>query len=322
MTTDVFISHSTKDKQIADAVCHHLEARGIRCWIAPRDVPHGLRWADVLNDAITSCKILVLIFSSGANDSDIVDREILLAVKRRVTIIPFRIEDVQPSKTLEFFISAHHWLDAITPPMAKHIATLADSIEGYLSGKHVATTKYDPLKEIESITERWIQSGYQYSLLEGINEQLKILIKHPNEDIAIDDKGMLLMLMMASVHHGGDWPSWVRRNQDNEQAVVQLIKTMNISYFRPRFRALYALQSFSTDRISKSKNEMTGEVDPSVMRLIETYVMSGTVAEYLLKVKHGTDEEMARKAAKVLEEITRYTDIAFTDKSSESMPEL
>ncbi len=38
MAHDVFISHSAKDKATADAVCAVLEAEGIRCWIAPRDV--------------------------------------------------------------------------------------------------------------------------------------------------------------------------------------------------------------------------------------------------------------------------------------------
>ena len=34
MAHDVFISYSTKDKVIADAICANLENRGIRCWIA------------------------------------------------------------------------------------------------------------------------------------------------------------------------------------------------------------------------------------------------------------------------------------------------
>ena len=38
MAHDVFISHSSKDKPIADAICANLEGTGIRCWIAPRDI--------------------------------------------------------------------------------------------------------------------------------------------------------------------------------------------------------------------------------------------------------------------------------------------
>lgn len=41
MAHDVFISYSSEDKTVADAVCAKLEGQEIRCWIAPRDVPPG-----------------------------------------------------------------------------------------------------------------------------------------------------------------------------------------------------------------------------------------------------------------------------------------
>jgi len=41
MAHDAFISHSSKDKTIADATCAYLEASKIRCWVAPRDIRPG-----------------------------------------------------------------------------------------------------------------------------------------------------------------------------------------------------------------------------------------------------------------------------------------
>ena len=38
MAYDVFVSYSHQDKLTADAVCATLEAQGVRCWIAPRDI--------------------------------------------------------------------------------------------------------------------------------------------------------------------------------------------------------------------------------------------------------------------------------------------
>ena len=35
--SDVFISHSSKDKDIADTVVNFLEDKGLSCWITPRD---------------------------------------------------------------------------------------------------------------------------------------------------------------------------------------------------------------------------------------------------------------------------------------------
>jgi hypothetical protein len=39
---DVFISYSTRDKTVADAVISAHEKAGIRCWYAPRDITPGI----------------------------------------------------------------------------------------------------------------------------------------------------------------------------------------------------------------------------------------------------------------------------------------
>ena len=128
MAHDIFISYASEDKNIADAVCAKLEEREIRCWIAPRDILPGANWGESIVDAISDCKIMVFVFSSNSNRSQHVFHEIERAVDKEVTIIPFRVENVLPSKTIEFFISAKHWLDAITPPLEKHLKTLADKV--------------------------------------------------------------------------------------------------------------------------------------------------------------------------------------------------
>jgi Flp pilus assembly protein TadD len=122
---DVFISYAMADKLTADAACAALEASGIRCWIAPRDVAPGMDYAEAVIDAIENCRGTLLIFSSSANRSNQVKREIERAVQHGIPIIPFRIEDVPPSRALEFFIDAPRWLDALTPPLEQHLKRLA-----------------------------------------------------------------------------------------------------------------------------------------------------------------------------------------------------
>jgi TIR domain-containing protein len=41
MAHDVFVSHSEKDKAVADAVVARLEAESVTCWTAPRDIVPG-----------------------------------------------------------------------------------------------------------------------------------------------------------------------------------------------------------------------------------------------------------------------------------------
>jgi hypothetical protein len=129
---DVFISYSSKDKTVADAVCARLEAAGIRCWIAPRDVVAGRPYGEALFDAISGMKVMVLVFSSNANVSEHIPKEVERAVSRGVPILPFRIEDVAPGKSLDYFIGSVHWLDAMTPPLGVHLDDLAATVQKLL----------------------------------------------------------------------------------------------------------------------------------------------------------------------------------------------
>jgi hypothetical protein len=135
---DAFISYSTDDKKIADAVTARLESQGVRCWIAPRDVLPGQSWGGAIVGAIEQSTTMVVIFSAKSNDSRQVMREIERAVHRGITIIPFRVENVMPSKDLEYFISSCHWLDAVTPPLDTHIDVLAKALQRYIAPKNTS----------------------------------------------------------------------------------------------------------------------------------------------------------------------------------------
>jgi hypothetical protein len=144
MAHDVFISHSTIDKAVSDAVCAALENGGIRCWVAPRDVQPGRSFAGEITRAIQESKIMVLIFSAHSNNSEQVLREVQLAVKARLHIIQFRIEDVHLNDDLEYFLSTPHWLDALTPPLENHLRRLETSIKTLLDGASVERAARGP----------------------------------------------------------------------------------------------------------------------------------------------------------------------------------
>jgi len=132
MSFDAFISYSSKDKSTADAVCAAFEADGIHCWIAPRDVRAGTAYAEGIVDGIDSCRLMVLIFSSSANSSSQVQREIERAVSKGLTIIPFRIEAIAPTKAMEYYLGSIHWLDALAPPLDQHLGRLVDQVRATL----------------------------------------------------------------------------------------------------------------------------------------------------------------------------------------------
>jgi hypothetical protein len=132
MAHEVFISHSSLDKPVADAVCAALENTAIGCWIAPRDVLPGRSFAGEITRAIQRSKVMVLIFSAHSNTSEQILREVQLAANSHLPIVPFRIEDVLPNEDLEYYLSAPQWLDALTPPLERNLQRLGTSLKALL----------------------------------------------------------------------------------------------------------------------------------------------------------------------------------------------
>ncbi len=152
MEFDVFISYANQDKVTADAVCAQLEADGIRCWIAPRDVPPGAEWAGAIVDAIDQSRAMVLVFSSSANGSKQIRREVQRAFDREVPVVPFRIENIVPEKSLAYYMGPVHWLDALTTPLEQHLQRLASSVRALVRVTSAAgdTQNVRTLREAEA----------------------------------------------------------------------------------------------------------------------------------------------------------------------------
>ena len=132
MARDVFISYSQPDRDCANELTHHLEASGFSVWIAPRDVAPAAEWAAEIIDAISAAKVMVLVFSSSSNISPQVRREVERAVHKDLRILPFRIEDVLPSRSLEYFLSAQHWLDGFPAPRELHYERLCACLRQWI----------------------------------------------------------------------------------------------------------------------------------------------------------------------------------------------
>ena len=116
---------------IARAICSALESRGLPCWISSRDVGLGENFMDAIVRAIGAAKVMVLVFSENANNSDDMKREIVLASSAMVTVIPVRVEDVVPKGAFAYQLATRQWIDLFQDwedqieRLAKWIATTA-----------------------------------------------------------------------------------------------------------------------------------------------------------------------------------------------------
>jgi hypothetical protein len=148
---DVFISYSSRDKNVTDALCHFLEENTIRCWMAPRDILPGQDYAEAIVQAMSKVKIFILVYSNFSLSSQWVKKETNVAVSKEKIIIPFRIENCSFEGTaMELYLNDRHWIDAVPYPY-KAFGDLAVAITSLLKartkpsdGSHTGPT---PVKE-------------------------------------------------------------------------------------------------------------------------------------------------------------------------------
>ena len=153
MNHDIFISYSSKQKSIADGVCHYLEENGFKCWMAPRDIPGGRKYGDCIYDAIIECKVFVLVFSEAASLSPWVNGEIHRAFSNNIPILPFRVDETQVKGDLDLMLNQFHWIDAF-PQYADRLPDLINSISGLL-GKPAKNVNFQGDSPIRDETTGW-----------------------------------------------------------------------------------------------------------------------------------------------------------------------
>ena len=144
----LFISHSSVNAEVAKKICELLESNGHECFLAPRDIRTGHEYAEEIIAGIERSDAVLLLLSEDANQSPHVLREIERAVSKHITIMVYKLEEVELSKSLEYFLMMHQWvntkagvdysaiLKAVNELAGREIEMPASQAEG--SGKAIA----------------------------------------------------------------------------------------------------------------------------------------------------------------------------------------
>ncbi len=108
----IFISHSSKDAEFAQGICELIERNNVKCFIAPRDIRSGREYAEELVNGIDHSSAMILLMSENANHSPHVLREVERAVSKNIPILVYKLEDTALSKSMEYFLMTHQWINA------------------------------------------------------------------------------------------------------------------------------------------------------------------------------------------------------------------
>ena len=108
----IFISYSSKERNIADKVKLVLESNGVACWMAPNSIPPGSNYTKEIPIAIESADAVVLILSKSAQESNWVPKEIDSAINKGKMIIPLQIDNEHITEQFGFMLSQYQRIDA------------------------------------------------------------------------------------------------------------------------------------------------------------------------------------------------------------------
>ena len=135
MEPAIFITYSSKDEKVARTICTALENRGLACWISSRNVKPGQNFQEQIVKAIRAAKIMVLVFTANANNSNEIKKELALASQNNLVVIPVRIQDVPPNEAFAYEFATRQWIDLFDDWEAS-IARLVELIAAAIHDHH------------------------------------------------------------------------------------------------------------------------------------------------------------------------------------------
>lgn len=308
---EVFISHSSNDRQIAIALCNYLESRNINCWMAPRNISVGKDYAQSIMEAIESSAIMILILSDAANNSKHVRNEIERAFNHQLVIMPFRVENIMPGRSLEYFLSATHWLDAFDEKPEKYFPLLYANCKSILQAdtplETSAQTNIVARKKTPAPVKKYllialacvivlagaiflmqtINSKKSSALNEKISNADSALAKNNDSDLQVKNKDSNT-IKQNSVVPNSAVKSTAKKEEENtndadvqqEKSSVHLPAAVNAVYWQPATNDVLTLSNTGYFSGTVQNKPVTGEFKsgPGKSYKLSGYHISGNIS--------------------------------------------
>ena len=128
---EVFISYSSKDQDVADRILHAVESKGIRCWIASRDMHEGSYPRQIMQQ-IRACKVFLILLSVHSVKSEHVKNELDRAfsrLKEGMIMVPFLLDNVDLDDECMYYLCRQELFSGNRPPLETRIEELSGLVE-------------------------------------------------------------------------------------------------------------------------------------------------------------------------------------------------
>lgn len=103
---DAFISYSSEDKHLVEPIAG-LVGAGRRVFLDRTNIPPGTKWKEYLVEALQNSKMVVLLWCCHSAESEWVSKEIEIADKAGIPIVPFLLCSTPRTET----VARYQWID-------------------------------------------------------------------------------------------------------------------------------------------------------------------------------------------------------------------
>ncbi len=167
--SSVFISHSSRDRDLASEIVSILSNLGIESWIAPGSIAPGEDWTDSILQAITDAGALLLLGTDSSFSSGQVRREIERAADKGIPILALLSDESAFPSWLRYYIQEENCLIFSKDDISSAVLNVMLMLQG---------KSFYPAKKLQQ--ERGLFSGESrpvYVLLVSIGEQTPIWLQ-------------------------------------------------------------------------------------------------------------------------------------------------
>jgi hypothetical protein len=126
MNSDIFLSYSRADQQLAEQFVRTASARGLSVWY-DQMIEGGQDWRGKIVDALGTSKALVILFSEHSNDSRQLIKELAIADSLQKLVIPVLIANCQPRGAYLYELASRNWVN-LHPNPETRLSTLVENL--------------------------------------------------------------------------------------------------------------------------------------------------------------------------------------------------
>lgn len=240
----VFISYAWKDKAIMKYVKGRLESFNIDFWVDQDGIRAGQSFPSRISEAIKKCDTVIVLWSTNADQSEWVRKELDAAQAQHKRIIPCPLDDTEIPALLTplLFADFREDLDEGIEQLISAL-TISENDQGLQENKNIASNKAEP-KNIQEVNRPFVHTLGRLGGHSNANEiGFEVIIKnsggftarkiniywvvYSNQEIVHQSTEYLPVLEDKATHNfkivlRGDYATKIRGEEINLEVVPEL----------------------------------------------------------------------------------------------------